>query len=72
VATEAPVLVTLLALVALLAPPPAGALRRGAVHERRSPDGYTVVTVELAYAVRLTIPMAPGGGWVGRFTRGTR
>jgi alpha-glucosidase len=53
--TEGPVLPTLLALAALLAPPPAGTTRRGAVHELRSPDGLTVVTVELADVVRWSV-----------------
>ena len=46
---------TFLALATLLALVPAGAPRRAVVHELLSPDGLTVVTVELADAVRWSV-----------------
>jgi alpha-glucosidase len=48
------VLPTLLALAALVAPPPV-APRRSAAYELRSPDGLTVVTVELAATVHWSV-----------------
>jgi alpha-glucosidase len=53
--TEGPVLPASLAFATLLALAPAGAAPQAECHELRSPDGLTVVTVELADAVRWSV-----------------
>ena len=54
-AAEGPVLPVSLAFATLLALAPAGAAPQAERHELRSPDGLTVVTVELTDAVRWSV-----------------